>query len=70
MSALEHRFRWQPVWAAFGLAAVVAMIGLLMTDLGPWYTQLRMPPWKPPDALYGPERTEIFACAEHAAAHA
>jgi tryptophan-rich sensory protein len=68
MSALEHRFRWQPVWAAFGLAAVVAMIGLLMTDLGPWYTQLRMPPWKPPDALFGPAWTVIFACAALAGA--
>jgi tryptophan-rich sensory protein len=68
MNALLYRFRWQPVWAAFGLAAVVAMIGVLMTDLGPWYAQLQMPAWKPPDALFGPAWTLIFACAALAGA--
>ena len=68
MNTPEYRFRWQPVWAAFGLAAVVAMLGVLMTDLGPWYSQLRMPPWKPPDALFGPAWTAIFACAALAGA--
>ena len=56
MSTHAQRLNWQPVCAAFALASIVATIGALVTDLGPWYTQLRMPPWKPPDALFGPGR--------------
>jgi len=59
---------WRPVLAAFGLATVVAALGFVMTDLGPWYMQLRMPPWKPPDALFGPAWTVIFASAALAGA--
>jgi tryptophan-rich sensory protein len=61
---------WQPVAAAFGMAAVVAMLGIVITDLGPWYMQLRMPPWKPPDTLFGPAWTLIFASAALAGAYA
>lgn len=32
-----------------------------MTDLGPWYAGLRQPSWKPPDWLFGPVWTLIFA---------
>ena len=59
----------RPMLAAAGLAAVVAMLGVLMTDLGPWYQNLRMPPWKPSDALFGPAWTLIFATAALAGAH-
>ncbi len=34
-----------------------------MTDLGPWYYSLREPAWKPPDWLFGPAWTLIFALA-------
>ena len=44
--------------AAFGVAA----LGGLTTDLGPWYANLREPAWKPPDVLFGPAWTLIFAC--------
>jgi tryptophan-rich sensory protein len=44
------------------LAAIaVAGLGALMTELGPWYAQLRQPSWKPPDWLFGPAWTVIFA---------
>ena len=68
MSAGSMPLRWQPVCAAFALATVVAMLGALITDLGPWYANLRMPPWKPPDALFGPAWTLIFAAAALAGA--
>jgi tryptophan-rich sensory protein len=58
-----------PMLTAFGAAAVVAALGLLMTDLGPWYLHLRMPAWKPPDALFGPAWTLIFAAAALAGAY-
>jgi translocator protein len=60
---------WRPILTAAGAAAVVAMIGLVMTDLGPWYLNLRMPAWKPPDAIFGPAWTLIFASAALAGAY-
>jgi tryptophan-rich sensory protein len=40
----------------------VALLGGLATDLGPWYQALRQPAWKPPDVLFGPAWTLIYAC--------
>jgi tryptophan-rich sensory protein len=34
-----------------------------MTDLGPWYQDLEKPDWQPPDWLFGPAWTLIFALA-------
>jgi tryptophan-rich sensory protein len=44
-------------------ACLVAGLGALITDLGPWYYNLREPSWKPPDWLFGPAWTLIFASA-------
>jgi translocator protein len=55
--------RRKPVLIAAGAALFVAVLGGLMTDLGPWYTSLRQPSWKPPDAAFGPVWTTIFALA-------
>jgi tryptophan-rich sensory protein len=55
--------RWQPVAAAALSAVVVAGLGALNTKLGPWYFQLRKPSWQPPDWLFGPAWTLIFALA-------
>lgn len=44
-------------------AMVVAALGALITDLGPWYYGLRVPSWKPPDWLFGPAWTLIFTLA-------
>jgi tryptophan-rich sensory protein len=55
--------RSTPVWVAAGAALGVALLGALMTDLGPWYTHLRQPSWKPPDWAFGPVWTVIFALA-------
>jgi tryptophan-rich sensory protein len=60
--ALPQR-RWQPVVAAALSAVVVAGLGALNTKLGPWYFQLRKPSWQPPDWLFGPAWTLIFALA-------
>lgn len=55
--------RWTPVAAAAAAAFAVAVLGALVTELGPWYYSLRQPAWKPPDWLFGPAWTLIFACA-------
>lgn len=53
----------RPVASAAAAALGVAMLGGLMTDIGPWYLALVQPPWKPPDWLFGPAWTVIFALA-------
>jgi tryptophan-rich sensory protein len=56
--------RAMPVVVAALAALGVAVLGALMTDLGDWYYGLRQPSWKPPDWLFGPAWTLIFAlCA-------
>ncbi len=53
--------KWTAVATAAVAALSVAVVGGLATDLGPWYSKLRMPAWKPPDWLFGPAWTVIYA---------
>jgi benzodiazapine receptor len=55
--------RWKPVAVAALWAIAVAALGALTTDIGPWYAQLHKPSWQPPDWLFGPAWTLIFALA-------
>jgi tryptophan-rich sensory protein len=55
---------------AAGAAFCVAMLGGVLTDIGPWYAGLRKPAWQPPDALFGPAWTVIFTCTAIAAVRA
>jgi translocator protein len=52
-----------PVLAAAVAAMATAVLGVLMTDLGPWYQTLKVPAWKPPDQLFGPAWGVIFSLA-------
>ncbi|MFM9927335.1 TspO/MBR family protein [Variovorax sp. H27-G14] len=63
MTALHRARLWKPVAVAALAALLVAMLGALMTDLGPWYRNLAQPSWKPPDAAFGLIWTTIFALA-------
>jgi len=54
---------WKPLAAAIAAAIVTGGAGRMLTDLGPWYYALDMPPWKPPDWLFGPAWTTIYALA-------
>lgn len=68
MSALggEHgsrRLRARATLGAAAAACAVAALGALSTDLGPWYAALKQPGWKPPDWLFGPVWTVIYALA-------
>ena len=53
----------KPVAVAAAAAMAVAVLGGLMTDLGPWYLSLVQPSWKPPDWAFGPVWTTIFGLA-------
>ncbi|TKD52270.1 tryptophan-rich sensory protein [Sphingomonas baiyangensis] len=50
-----------PVIVASMAAALVAMLGATMTDLGPWYRSLAKPGWAPPDLAYPVVWTAVFA---------
>lgn len=50
------------MWAA-AAAVLVAVLGFLATDLEGWYEQLVKPAWQPPDWLFGPVWTLIYALA-------
>lgn len=52
-----------PIIVAVAVAVAAAALGGLLTNLGPWYYALKQPSWKPPDWLFGPAWTTIFACA-------
>ena len=53
----------KPIVIAATAAVVVASAGALVTDIDPWYQSLVQPGWKPPDWLFGPAWTMIFALA-------
>jgi translocator protein len=54
---------WIPVLVAACAAIVVAVLGASITELGPWYRNLKKPEWQPPDWVFGPAWTIIFALA-------
>ena len=55
--------RRQSVIVALGATAIVAAIGTIFTDLGPWYQSLREPGWRPADENFGLIWSFIFATA-------
>ncbi|MEM1435104.1 MAG: TspO/MBR family protein, partial [Pseudomonadota bacterium] len=55
-------------WIAGSVAVAVALVGGLATDVGPWYRNLAKPSWNPPDWLFGPAWTVIYALTAWAAA--
>ena len=59
-----------PLIVAGVVALVVTGAGGLLTEIGPWYRQLRKPSWQPPDWLFGPAWTLILALAAWSAADA
>ena len=52
--------RWDVIGVAVASVSIVAVIGGLLTDVGPWYESLRFPPFRPPNWLFGPAWTVIF----------
>jgi tryptophan-rich sensory protein len=51
----------RPVLYGALAALCVAVLGGLSTDTGPWYRNLVKPVWTPPDLLFGPAWTLIYA---------
>ena len=55
--------RWKPIFWAAGAAMAVAALGGSATDIGPWYYGLHKPSFQPPDWLFAPAWTLIYALA-------
>jgi tryptophan-rich sensory protein len=57
-----HHFlhNWTPTLIAAAGVTFLAVAGMMLTPLGPWYYGLRKPSWQPPDWLFGPAWTIIF----------
>ncbi|MEI6027345.1 MAG: TspO/MBR family protein [Betaproteobacteria bacterium] len=70
----EHRDVSRVPRFVYGVAATVALlvagVGGLATDLGPWYRGLVQPPWKPPDLVFGPVWTLLYTLTAWAGARA
>jgi tryptophan-rich sensory protein len=52
--------RWIEIAVASVSVTAVAVLGGLLTDVGPWYESLRFPSWRPPNWLFAPAWTLIF----------
>jgi translocator protein len=52
-----------PIIVAAIIAILVLWIGGAMTTVGPWYHNLRKPPWNPPRWIFGPAWTVILGLA-------
>ncbi len=61
---------WKSFLIAFVIAQAIGGIGAITTNLGPWYQSLDKPWWQPPDWLFGPAWTTIFALTAASAAYA
>ena len=55
--------RYGPMIVAAAVALALGIVGGLVTDIGPWYRNLKKPSWQPPDWLFGPVWTVIFILA-------
>jgi tryptophan-rich sensory protein len=51
-----------------GTALLLAAVGGLLTEIGPWYRGLKKPKLQPPDWLFGPAWTLILAAWAYAGA--
>ncbi|MFN7550835.1 MAG: tryptophan-rich sensory protein, partial [Pseudomonadota bacterium] len=51
----------RPALVALAAAVGASVAGRLATDIGPWYEALSKPAWQPPDWLFGPVWTLIYA---------
>ena len=58
---IEHFAQnWTTTVVAVLWLSVIALVGGLMTNVGPWYEKLTFPRLRPPNWLFGPAWTTIY----------
>ncbi|MEG3177860.1 TspO/MBR family protein [Sphingomonas sp. RB3P16] len=57
-----HRSWGLPIAVAAAAALAVVVMGMTITEVGPWYAGLIKPHWAPPDAVYAVAWTAIYLC--------
>jgi translocator protein len=67
MSEQAEKKSKQPIVVAAGVAVLTALAGGFATRIGEWYRGLEKPDWNPPDWLFAPAWTLIYALAVIAA---
>ncbi|WP_233999935.1 tryptophan-rich sensory protein [Porphyrobacter sp. TH134] len=55
--AYMNAMDWTPALIAAAWAIILGGAGGVLTDIGPWYRDLKKPSWQPPDWLFGPAWT-------------
>ena len=50
-----------PIVIAGLIAAIVALLGFTVAEVGPWYHSLAKPRWAPADAAYGVAWTAVYS---------
>ena len=58
----------KPLLVALAGAFLVAGIGGALTEIGPWFRALNKPAWQPPDSVFGPVWTILYALIAASAA--
>jgi translocator protein len=51
---------WPAILVSLAYIAVLAVVGGLLTEVGPWYENLNFPPWRPPNWLFAPAWAIIY----------
>jgi len=67
MAEQAERDSKKPILVAAGVAVLTALAGGFATRIGEWYRSLAKPDWNPPDWLFAPAWTLIYALAVTAA---
>lgn len=57
---MTRRPLWTPIAVGIGAAFAIAALGSTVTDLGPWYRNLRQPAWSPPDWAFPVGWTTVY----------
>lgn len=55
-----QKISWSKAAIISGTILFTALLGKLLTDLGPWYEKLLKPSFQPPNWLFGPVWTVIY----------
>jgi translocator protein len=57
---MPKKISLRSIGVVIGVMVLVSVSGASLTDLGPWYQVLKLPPWQPPGPAFGIIWTTIY----------